>query len=65
MKVNTIVEKLSLMYESDLETLFKAILKAELPSSGYTLGEAKALNNFKESIKRNSVEEQPNKLNEL
>lgn len=50
-----ILEKLGLMYEGDLQTLFKAILNSQLPSE-YILGEAKALNEFKLTIIKNSFE---------
>jgi len=52
MNTQAILEKLSVMYNSDLETLFKAISKANLPSE-YNLGEAKALKDFKSTINKN------------
>ena len=53
MDVEKIVEHLKYMHESDLETLFKAISKANLPSE-YILGEAKVLKDFKEIITKHS-----------
>lgn len=53
MDVRKILASLDNSYDSDLEALFRAILKAELPSE-YVIGEAKQLNRFKELIKRHS-----------
>lgn len=53
MDVRAILASLDNSYDSDLEALFRAIFKAELPSE-YVLGEARQLNNLKEVIKKNS-----------
>lgn len=53
MDIRAILASLDNSYDSDLEALFRAIFKAELPSE-YVLGEARKLNEFKEVIKRHS-----------
>lgn len=55
MRTNEILEELSTFHKTELELLFNAILNAKLPSE-YVLGEAKALNEFKDIIISKSLD---------
>ncbi len=53
MKTEKIIKHLENLYPNEQKLIFEAIINAKLPPTNYSLGQANALNKFKEIIINN------------